>query len=274
MDTRFAESLVMIVEEGSIAAAARRQGLTATALAQRVQALERAWDVSLVERAGQTVRPTAACQRLVPRLRRIVEDARLLSADLDSDGLSGPYRLGAIATALTDHATHILHYLASHAPRSALTIVPGGSRELYALLQAEELDAALMVRPPDGIPKALTVRGIETQRYVLVGAQKEAASDSLIVYDRMTWGGRLAWDYIQRKMPKTDIACEMDDPQVIAILAASGLGRAVLPRWRGLAEVPGLRISEIDSGPERRIVLATRGQPSALDRLLLKVLVK
>ena len=272
METRFAESLLMVIEEGSIAAAARRQGLTATALAQRVQALERSWDVALVERAGQTVRPTAACQRLVPRLRRIVEAARLLSADLDADGLSGPYRLGAISTALTDHASRILQHLASHAPRSALTIVPGGSRDLYSLLKAGELDAALMVRPPEGIPKALSVKEIETQQYVLVGAHGEAASDSIIVYDRMTWGGRLAWDYIQRKMSKAEIACEMDDPQVIAILAASGLGRAVLPRWRGLAQVPGLSIAEIDSGPERRIVLATNGRQSALDQLLLKVL--
>ncbi len=152
--------------------------------------------------------------------------------------------------------------------------MPGGSRELYAQVAAEELDAALMVRPPDGIPKALTVREIETQRYVLVGAQQGSASEGLIVYERTTWGGRLAWDYILRTMPKTKIACEMDDPQVIALLAASGLGRAILPQWRGLAKVPGLSIDEIDLAPERKIVLATRGQLNALDRLLLKALVQ
>ena len=36
MDSRFLESLVAVVEEGSIAAAARAQGITPAAISQRI----------------------------------------------------------------------------------------------------------------------------------------------------------------------------------------------------------------------------------------------
>jgi len=41
MDTRFLESFVMVIEHGSVAAAARRLNLTDAAVTQRVRALER-----------------------------------------------------------------------------------------------------------------------------------------------------------------------------------------------------------------------------------------
>ncbi|WP_305417582.1 LysR family transcriptional regulator [Photobacterium leiognathi] len=41
MDTRFLETLITVVEQGSIAAAAREQLLTPAAVSQRIQSLER-----------------------------------------------------------------------------------------------------------------------------------------------------------------------------------------------------------------------------------------
>jgi DNA-binding transcriptional LysR family regulator len=41
MDIRFLESLIAVVETGSIAGAARLQYLTAAAVSQRIQALEK-----------------------------------------------------------------------------------------------------------------------------------------------------------------------------------------------------------------------------------------
>ena len=72
MDTRFVASLLAIVDEGSIAAAARRAGVTASALSQRVAALEGDLGVALLRREGRMVRPTHACSRLLPRLRELM----------------------------------------------------------------------------------------------------------------------------------------------------------------------------------------------------------
>ncbi|MFL6719014.1 MAG: LysR family transcriptional regulator, partial [Burkholderiaceae bacterium] len=54
MDTRFLESLVTVVEQGSIAEAARRLNLTPAAITQRIQALERELGTALLMRSGRT----------------------------------------------------------------------------------------------------------------------------------------------------------------------------------------------------------------------------
>ncbi len=270
MDTRFAQSLLTVIEEGSLAAAARRQGLTAAALAQRMQALERMFGTRLIERVGQTVRPTAAAQRMVPRLQRIVEDTRRLTSDLDASGLSGPYRLSSIATALADHATNIVSHLADRAPECALTITPGDSRSLLRSLEADEIDAAIVVRPPSGGPKSIQLTPIAAQPFVMVASDQADSPEGLILYDRSTCCGRLAWKWIANAIPNVKIVCEMDDPQSIAVLAASGLGRAVLPKWRALEDISGLQATQIDDAPCREVVLATKGGPSAIDHLVVE----
>ena len=50
MDTRFLESFVLAVDNGSIAEAARRLNLTAVAVAKRIHALENEIGVALVTR--------------------------------------------------------------------------------------------------------------------------------------------------------------------------------------------------------------------------------
>ena len=55
METSFLNSFVLVAETGSMAEAARRQGITPAAVAQQVRALERELNATLVARAGRTV---------------------------------------------------------------------------------------------------------------------------------------------------------------------------------------------------------------------------
>ena len=274
MDIKFAESLLAVVDEGSIAAAARRQGLTATALAQRVQTLERDLGTSLIERSGQTVRPTPACLRLLPRLRRITKDVRGLASDLDPEGLSGPYRLGAISTALADHATQIVSRMTAQAPHCTLTIVPGSSQLLFDQLEAGDLDAAIIVRPHGKLSKAICIEPISTQPFVLIAPDQGTVPKGLILYDRATWGGRLGQDWIVRNKPREEVICEMDDPHVIAALVATGLGCALVPQWSGLRKILGLRTMPADGAPDRHVVLATRGKMQPLDQIVVDAVLR
>lgn len=274
LDIKFAESLLAVVDEGSIAAAARRQALTATALAQRVQTLERDLGISLIERSGQTVRPTPACLRLLPRLRQITKDVRGLVSDLDPEGLSGPYRLGAISTALADHATQIVSRMTVHAPHCTLTIVPGSSQSLFDELEAGNLDAAIIVRPHGKVSKAICIEPISTQPFILIAPGQGAVPKGLILYDRATWGGRLSQDWIARNKPREEVICEMDDPHVIAALVATGLGCALVPQWSGLEKIPGLRIMPSDDTPNRDVVLAMRGKIQPLDQVVLTAVLR
>lgn len=88
MDIRFLESLIAVVETGSIAGAARKQWLTAAAVSQRIKALEQELECSLLYRSAHSAKPTEACYNLLPRARKLVQDVQGLKDDIDHTGLS------------------------------------------------------------------------------------------------------------------------------------------------------------------------------------------
>ena len=67
MDIRYLESLISIIELGSIARAARAQNLTPAAVGQRIATLEKLFDIALLDRSTHRAVPTEACIRLLPR---------------------------------------------------------------------------------------------------------------------------------------------------------------------------------------------------------------
>ena len=153
MDTRYLKSLIAVVERGSIADAARAENLTAAAVSQRIQALERELGQTLLTRVGHAAKATDVCYALLPRARRIVQEVALLPDDADPAGLTGTLNLGVISTALTGMVPAALQTLKRLAPGIRPHVVPGASKSLYALLVNGEIDAALLVAPPFELAK-------------------------------------------------------------------------------------------------------------------------
>ena len=258
MDTRFLASLIAVVETGSIAAAARLQNLTPAAVGQRIRALEADFDHALLSRDGHKAHPTQACIDLLPRAKMLVRESENLKADIDPTGLRGQLRLGTISTALTDYMPDVVKQLTQHAPDAELTITPGSSAMLYRMLIDQNLDAILVVKPTFQLPKQIRSTRISQQRLVLISANKTRAltaetlkNNRLITYDKNSWGGRIAWEWIEQQTLPFKVLCEMDSPELIAILVEQGLGIAVLPEWKGLTERHcGLTVVPIADGPK------------------------
>ena len=124
MDIRYLDSLIAVVEFGSIAQAARSQNLTAAAVGQRILALEKHFNTELLNRSTHKATPTEACLNLLPRARHIVNEFYAMNADIDHSGLSGKFHLGAISTALTGILPVALNQLALSAPGLLLQITP------------------------------------------------------------------------------------------------------------------------------------------------------
>lgn len=279
MDTRFLESLITVVESGSIASAARLQGLTAAAVSQRIQALEREIGCELLSRAAHTVKPTGACLSLIPRARKIVHEAETLKGDIDASGLSGTLRLGAISTALTGLLPAALRKLTRIAPQVKLHITPGTSQILYEALQAETLDAAILVEPPFKIPKTLAIDQLRKEPLLLLSKAADTRSmaeilttEPYICYDSKSWGGRLAERYLANNGLQPTTLCELDAPEAIHILVMEGMGATLVPAWAGL-QLPQnqLTVHRIeDDRYQRKIVLITPSQaqrPKIIEKL-------
>lgn len=276
MDIRFLESLIQVVDTGSIAAAGRVQGLTATAISQRVRTLEDDFGIKLLSRSAHSAFPTAACLDLLPRARRLVDEGRLLKTDIDPTGLSGNFRLGAISTALYDFVPEIVRRFAHNAPKANLTIIPGTSAMLYEMMLSDELDGALTVAPAFSVQKHLKTKTICRQPLVLVHscedtktAREILSSHPLIVYDRKSWGGNIAWNWVMRTAAQHRILCELDSLETIATLVEQKLGVSVVPLWRGLKEQhPSLCQVDLDTENFTRDIIFMSPRSSRAEKLV------
>lgn len=275
MDLRFVSSLLAVIDEGSLAAAARRDGVTAAAVAQRVAALEAQLKVPLLLRAGRVMQPTPECRSILPQLRQLLRDAAALKSTLQAEVMQGPLRLGLISTAIGDHAASLLKGLQQAAPDVKLQLIPGSSAALHGELTAERLDAALISKPPFALPKSLTFLPLQQQEIGWLSPPMERSGDlPLVLYSREAWGGETCWQALPSDHAADNILAEMDALETIAQLVSDGLGRSVLPRWPGLERyAPQARFHPIPGAfREIGLLIWSRDLRSPMVRLLEAIL--
>ena len=273
MDITQVKTLLAVVDGGSMAAAARHLDMTPAAIRQRLQRLEKSTGSKLLQRSGQRVVPTRSCRDALPSLRRLVQSADDARGQLARREPSGPFRLGAIATVMEDHAVQLVGCFRERFPAVDLTLRPGPSAELYEALLRGELDAAVMVAPPLPLPKRVHSYALFQQHYGVVTASVKpgASARGWLVYDRKSWGGEAAWECIRETEPEPDVICEMDDPHALLALTRAGLGRTLLPKWNGLSSAGGVIWEAIPGVAPRRIVLLSREKDSIVDQMIASV---
>lgn len=279
MDTRYLKSLLAVVDCGSIADAARTEGVTAAAISQRMQVLERSLGFTLLSRVGHSVKATEACVALLPRVRHIVSQVALLAGDADSSGLTGSLRIGAISTMLAGLLPSALLELSRVAPGIKTSILPGTSRSLYLALQNGELDAAVIVAPPFDLPKMFRLAPLHVEKLVLASkapAQMNITevlqSTPYICYEPTSWGGLHAKRYLEDNGLALTPLFSLDGLEAIAVLVANGVGASLMPMWSGLEHLAkDFTITPVGSGYDREIVLVTLAhtdRPRMLEALL------
>ncbi len=276
MDTRYLQSFVTVTESGSFAQAARRLDLTPTAVAARIKALEETLGLSLIKRAGRSVRPTEAGVRILERARALLRDARDLAALAEDGATYGELRLGVFVSAMTSVLPPVLKRVYDRHPSLSVFVMPGSSIELCRGVEAGDLDAAIVVEPQYAMGKAVRWQGIMDEPLVVVAPaamEKRDAHELLrtqpfIRYDRSVLGGQLADRYLRDHGIVPHQRLEMDSLLGVAALVDQGLGVALLPDWSSLwsSRYALTRIPWPGRAPVRRVGLVwqARGARRAL----------
>jgi DNA-binding transcriptional LysR family regulator len=239
MDTRFLESFVAVVEQGSLAEAARRLNLTSAAVAQRIRALESEIGARLLFRSGRTVRPTKAGAAILVHARDFIGRIRDLKSIAADDTPSGELRVGAVQTAKAGLLPDILSGMAKKYPRVKIHIVGDMPTPLYAKVLSGELDAAVIVKPPFPIPKACDWRVLRKEPLIVLTPASTSirdphvalASEPFIRLDRTGWAGRLVDGYLRHARIRPSERFELDGLEAIAIMVDRGLGVSLVPDW-------------------------------------------
>ena len=262
MDTRFLQTLLVVAEQGSIAAAARFQHLTPAAVSQRLQSLEKELNCQLFCRAGNTVQPTDICLGLIPRVEQLIKDTQDVVDSVRDSALSGTLRIGANSTSLTAFIPGSLKSIRQCAPEANFQVIPGNSIDLYRSLQEGNLDAAIIVKPPSPIPKTCRYWALRREPLVFIHPRsKQGSMEELLLksdyirFDPACWGGLVVERFLNERKLKLKTMFDLDSLEAIAHLVCEGVGVSIVPMWPGLEGFEKtLNINTID---ERRYWMET-----------------
>lgn len=266
METQFLNTFVTVVDQGSMAAAARSLHITPAAVAQQIRTLERELGAPLIARAGRTVSVTEEGARILQRARELLRDVANLRSVANENELAGELRLGACPTALAGLLPDILSRMVAKFPEINVFIKPGYSADLYRAVEAGDLDAAMVLQAPFALPKTCNWQLLREEPLVVLAPAHLAGSDPhqllreqpLIRYDRHEWGGRQADEYLRQAGIVPRERFELNALNAIAVMVDRGLGVSLVPDWakpwpEGLDVV---RIALPEPGEPRRIGLA------------------
>jgi DNA-binding transcriptional LysR family regulator len=237
MDTAFLSNLLLVVDTGSMAEAARRAGVTPAAIAQQMSALERELGITLFVRSGRTVIPTEAGHRVIERARGLVADFADLKAHALEGEATGELRIGTITTALLSLLPDVLANFAREFPRAKLLIRAGTSMELYDTLQRGDLDVAICLHPAFALPKAYDWHLLREEPLVVLAPARLAHEDPhellrrepFVRYDRSLGGGKQADRYLQAARIVPHELFELNALMAIAMMVDRGLGVSLVP---------------------------------------------
>lgn len=285
MDLKQLAALVAVGEHRSFSAAARALHTVQSNVSTHVARLERELAVSLVDRTTG---------ELTEEGRAVVDHARLIQAELEAlisdvasirDEVSGQVRLGVIGTTGRWLVPHLVEALAERHPRVQLVVLDGTTTSQLLQLIGGQLDLSVLhvpVNDPDVAVEAL----FDEDRVVVVplghplAAFDEVTIENLAEHELLLEASGTAF---RRELDALAAAhgvtlrskAEVDGVRLLASLAFSGFGAAILPAsaapggvgadWRrvSLTGVPGRSV-----GLARR----SRGLPSAADRAVAETL--
>jgi len=239
VETQFLNTFVTVVDQGSMAAAARVLNVTPAAVAQQIRTLERELGATLIARVGRTVSVTEQGSRILERSRELLRSVSDLRSVANDSAVSGELRLGACPTALAGMLPDVLARMVDAFPQINVFIKPGYSVDLYRAVEAGDLDAAVVLQAPFPLPKTCEWLLLREEPLIVLAPKSMAgrdphdllATEPLIRYDRNQWGGRQADDYLRANDIVPRERFELNALNAIAVMVDRGLGVSLVPDW-------------------------------------------
>lgn len=143
MEIKQLQRFLAVVENGSLARAARALGLTQQALGVTISNLEREMDVILLDRGpGGVTRPTAYGAMLVRHAKAILSAADRAVDDLHAfrDSRSGQVVVGCGESFAPEIVAEAVSRLRADRPDVSITLLEGYSEDLHARMLHGEID--------------------------------------------------------------------------------------------------------------------------------------
>ena len=251
------EVFLAAAEEGAISAAARRLGVSPSAVSQQLTGLESALGAALLDRSTRPMAITPAgamFRRHAQTILNAAEEARAELALADLAGLT-TLRLGMIEDFEADVTPRLLSALAAELKGCRFLLETGPSHRLLDLLESRALD--LVVAADSGGPEGdwREVHPILCEPFLAVCPKSRTPGDlPLIQYTARHLMGRQIAAHLAKLGLKPASRFELDSYHAILAMVAAGAGWAILTplalhqarRFRDLVDVLPLPFPPLD----------------------------
>ncbi len=263
------EVFLAAAEEGAISAAARRLGVSPSAVSQQVAGLEAALGTPLLDRGARPMRMTPAGTMFRRHAQTILNAATEARAELAMADLSGltTLRLGMIEDFDADVTPALLHQLSGDLRGCRFLLETGASHRLLDQLEARALDvvvAADFGAETAGDDGWREVHPLLADPFVAVTPKGMQAADlPLIQYTARHLMGRQIAAHLAHQGLRPAHRFELDSYHAILAMVASGAGWTILTplalhraaRFRASVDVTPLPFAPL----HRTLSLSARG---------------
>ncbi len=229
------EVFLAAAEEGAVSAAARRLGVSPSAISQQLAALEASLGAALIDRSARPIRMTpagVAFRRHAQVMLNAAAEARVELAMTDPAALM-TLRLGMIEDLEADVTPRLLTALADDLKGCRFLLETGASHRLHDQLEARALDLIVAADlDAEGPAEDFDVHPLLQEPFVMVvprGASDPAADLPLIQYSARHVMGRQIAAHLARQNLRFRIQFEADSYHAILAMVAAGGGWSILP---------------------------------------------
>src|SRR5690606_791525 len=225
------EVFLAAAEEGAISAAARRLGVSPSAVSQQLTGLEAALGAALLDRSTRPMAITPAGTMFRRHAQTILNAAEEAKAELALADLAGltTLRLGMIEDFEADVTPRLLSSLAADLKGCRFLLETGPSHRLLDLLESRALDVA--VAADTGGPEGdwREVHPILREPFLAVCPKGRTTADlPLIQYTARHLMGRQIAAHLAKLGLKPASRFELDSYHAILAMVAAGAGWAIL----------------------------------------------
>jgi DNA-binding transcriptional LysR family regulator len=260
------EVFVAAAEEGSISAAARRLGVSPSAISQQLSGLEAALGATLLDRSSRPIQVTPAGAMFRRHAQTILNAASEARAELAMADLAGmtTLRLGVIEDFDSDVTPHLLSQLSRELKGCRFLLETGASHRLLDQLEARVLDIIIAAESGlEGEGDWREVHPLMTEPFLAVTPPGGVIKDlPLILYTARHLMGRQIAAHLSRLGMKPAHRFELDSYAAILAMVAGGEGWTILTplalhqarAFRPLVEVRPLPFADL----HRRLSLTAR----------------
>ncbi|WP_336993442.1 LysR family transcriptional regulator [Lelliottia amnigena] len=249
-------TFIAVARVGTFAGAGDEIGLTQAAVSAQMQRLEAELGFCIFDRSRRKARLTPRGRRLVMQVQELLFLYDSLGTKNTRSDFSKPVTLGAIASAQCSMLPEALTLFCSQNPERKIRVIPGLSMDLVNLVDAGDLDMAIVLRPPFPTLSGIHWTALAHEPFKLVvphyvkghNVRDILSEYPFIRYDRSSFGGRLVESFLKKNSLLVNDICELDELEAILKLVCNGVGVALMPHVFSCEKWPA-KVRSIDLGP-------------------------